>query len=70
MPKEVGHAYRACHCDATDCKVRPAIFQACMGACAGIGGGGAAGAGQHMVTAVLRVMGLSHEQHFQNYHRC
>ena len=25
--------------------------------------------GQRTVTAVLRVMGLSHERHFQNYHR-
>src|SRR5215469_2862474 len=44
MPKEVGHAYCACHSDATDCKVRPAVFQAGVGACAGISSRGAAGA--------------------------
>src|SRR6516164_8521928 len=42
MPKEVGHAYRACHSDATDCKIRSIVFQAGVGARAGIGGGGAA----------------------------
>jgi DDE superfamily endonuclease len=40
-----------------------------MGARAGVGGGGAAAPGQRTVTAVLRVMGLSQERHFQNYHR-
>src|SRR5215471_9660284 len=44
MPKEVGHAYCPCHSDASDCRVRPAVFQAGVGARAGLGGGGAAGA--------------------------
>lgn len=46
MPKEVGNAFHACHSDTTDCKVRPAIFQACVGARAGIDSGSAARARQ------------------------
>ena len=56
VPKEVGHAYYPCHSDASDCKVRPAVFQAGVGACADIGGRGAARAWHRTVTAVLRVM--------------
>jgi hypothetical protein len=69
VPKEVRNARRAWRPDAVDCTICAVVFQAGVGARPGAGGGALLAPGKRTVTAILHVMGLSEEAHFQNYHR-
>jgi hypothetical protein len=50
-------------------RVSSSIFPACLGLCTCPPDRGHSGPGKRTVTSALRVMGLSDENHFQNYHR-
>jgi len=47
----------------------PLFSKRILADCASLADGGHLGPGKRTVTSVLRVMGLSDEKHFQNYHR-
>ena len=69
VPKEVGNACDPCHADATDGKVRPGFSKHVWKQVQALVVGALLAPGKRTVTAVLRVMGLSQERHFENYHR-
>jgi hypothetical protein len=69
LPKGVRNAYDSCHSDAGDCKICAVVFRACVEHAQVLVVGAILAPGKRTVTAILRVMGLSAEAHFQNYHR-
>jgi hypothetical protein len=69
VPKEVGNACSPCHLTRLIVKFAPVFSKRVWEHVQVLVVGALLAPGKRTVTAVLRVMGLSQERHFQNYHR-